>query len=103
MAGTGLNLVQQLTPEARAAKEDAWTAHVRSQPEFILKEEQTRLADEKFRKGQITDLTAAVGKQQEFAGRARGKSGTILTGPLGGLGASTAPSQVPGQKTILGF
>ena len=46
------------------------------------------------------DLSDALSRQKNFAAKAQGKSGTLLTGSLGVAGSPT--EQVAGQKTLLG-
>jgi hypothetical protein len=94
MAGTGLKL---LSPAEQAAKEDAWTAQVRSSPEFILAEEQKRQTEQKVREQQTSDLMSALSKQ---TGR-RKKGGTLLTDPTSFMGGSGL-GQSFGAKKVLG-
>lgn len=104
MWGSGLQLEQALSPEAQQKKEEAWTAHVRSQPEYILGEERARQAEMDVRKQQAADLSMGLAGQKAFASKARGKNGTLLTDPLGfGLGVSGSSTTVPGQKRVLGL
>lgn len=75
---------------------------INNSPEQVaLRAEKKRQAQEASDQAASRELSDALSKQKNFAAKAQGKAGTLLTGSLGVAGSQTG-EQVAGQKTLLG-
>lgn len=108
MGGTG---IQQLRADAEALqadpvayqrkKEEAWANRddASGRQERLLASQKAQKALEESQKKNADELTMALKFQKQFAAKAQGKNGTLLTNP-GVSGAAPVPA--PGQKTLIG-
>lgn len=94
-----------LNPEQKAAysaqREQAWANRddASGRQERLLGAQKAQKALEDAQKKNADELTMALKFQKQFAAKAQGKNGTLLTNP-GVSGAAPVPA--PGQKTLIG-
>lgn len=82
-------------------RETAWANRddASGRQERLLLAQKNQKALEEAQKKNADELSMALKFQKQFAAKAQGKNGTLLTNP-GASGAAPVPA--PGQKTLIG-